>query len=194
VVLRVRVIGLDDLSVRELGYEHGVPEGARLAVSGESSGGNLAAVVAQLARDNGGPPLEFQLLWYPLTLWDFSLPSMVENADAPVLNAAAVSAFYRWYAGDLDPNNPPPGLAPGRAADLSGLPPAYIAVAGHDPLHDDGVRYAELLAAANVAVELNDAQTLVHTFLGYAGVVPGATEAAELGFAALRAALYRKVD
>ena len=74
---------------------------------------------------------------------------------------------------------------PGRAADLSGLPPAYIAVAGHDPLRDDGVRYGELLAAAGVPVEVHNAETLVHGYLGYAGIVPAATEAADLGLAAL---------
>lgn len=88
------------------------------------------------------------------------------------------------------PDRSPAGLAPGRAADLSGLPPAYIAVAGHDPLRDDGARYAELLSAAGVPVELHNAETLVHGYLGYAGVVPAATEATERGLLALRAALH----
>ncbi len=163
---------------------------SRLAVAGDSAGGTLSAVVAQLARDNGGPPIAFQLLWYPSTMWDTSLPSFTENADAPVLDNAAITAFTHWYAGHLDLSNPPAGLAPGRAPDLSGLPPAYIAVAGHDPLRDDGARYAELLAAAGVTVELHSADTLVHGYLGYSGVVPAATEATERGLAALRAALH----
>jgi acetyl esterase/lipase len=165
-------------------------DGSRLAVAGDSAGGTLSAVVAQLARDNDGPPIAFQLLWYPSAMWDNSLPSFAENADAPILDNAAIDAFSRWYAGEADLSDPPPGLAPGRAADLSGLPPAYIAVAGHDPLRDDGARYAELLAAAGVTVELHLADTLVHGYLGYAGVVPAATEAAERGLAALRAALH----
>lgn len=165
-------------------------DGSRLAVAGDSAGGTLSAVVAQLARDNGGPPIAFQLLWYPSTMWDNSLPSFAENADAPVLDNAAIEAFTRWYAGHVDLTDPPAGLAPGRAADLSGLPPAYIAVAGHDPLRDDGARYAELLAAAGVTVELHLADTLVHGYLGYAGVVPAATEATDRGLAALRAALH----
>jgi acetyl esterase/lipase len=165
-------------------------DGSRLAVAGDSAGGTLAAVVAQLARDNDGPPIAFQLLWYPSTMWDTSLPSFAENADAPVLDNAAITAFNRWYAGHLDLSDPPAGLAPGRAADLSTLPPAYIAVAGHDPLRDDGARYAELLADAGVTVELHKADTLVHGYLGYAGVVPVATEATERGLAALRAALH----
>ncbi len=165
-------------------------DGARLAVAGDSAGGTLSAVVAQLARDSDGPPIVFQLLWYPSTMWDNSLPSFAENADAPILDRGAIDAFSRWYAGEVDLADPPPGLAPGRAADLTGLPPAYVAVAGHDPLRDDGARYAELLAAAGVTVELHLADTLVHGYLGYSGVVPAATEATERGLAALRAALH----
>jgi acetyl esterase len=83
----------------------------------------------------------------------------------------------------------PATLAPARAKNLAGLPSAYIAVAGHDPLRDDGARYAELLAAAGVPVELHNAKTLIHGYLGYAGVVPAATEATERGMKALREAL-----
>lgn len=169
-------------------------DGSRLAVAGDSAGGTLAAVVAQLARDstrNGsdGPRVAFQLLWYPSAMWDTSLPSFAENADAPVLDAAAIAEFTHWYAGHVDFSDIPATLAPGRAADLSGLPPAYVAVAGHDPLRDDGIRYAELLAAAGVEVELHHAETLIHGYLGYAAVVPAATEATARGLAALRAAL-----
>jgi acetyl esterase/lipase len=159
----------------------------RMAVAGDSAGGNLAAVVAQLARD-AGTPLRFQLLWYPSTTFDTSLPSFAENADAPVLTLAACKGFTRWYIGDADTSAPPATLVPARG-DLSGLPAAYVAVAGHDPLRDDGVRYAELLTGAGIPVELHNAESLVHGFLGYAGVVPAATEATERGLAALRAAL-----
>jgi acetyl esterase/lipase len=163
---------------------------SRLAVAGDSAGGTLSAVIAQRARDNAGPPISFQLLWYPSTLWDTSLPSFTENASALILDRAAIAAFSRWYAGEVDLTNPPPGLAPGRAKDLAGLPPAYIAVAGHDPLRDDGLRYGELLAAAGVPVEVHNAETLVHGYIGYAGVVPAATEATDRGLAALKAALH----
>jgi acetyl esterase/lipase len=127
-------------------------------------------------------------------MWDTTLPSFAENADAPVLDNAAIAAFTRWYAGHLDPSAVPATLAPGRAEDLSGLPPAYVAVAGHDPLRDDGIRYAELLAEAGVPVELHNAETLVHGYLGYAAVVPAATEATARGLAALRAALHVPPD
>jgi acetyl esterase len=172
--------------------EHAAELGAdprRLAIAGDSAGGNLAAVVALLARDAGGPTIRFQLLWYPATTWDTSLPSFTENADAPVLAVGAVGALSRWYAGHVDLKNPPSTLVPARAEDLTGLPPAYIAVAGHDPLRDDGVRYGELLAAAGVPVEVHNATSLVHGYVGYAGVVPAATDAVERGLNALRAAL-----
>ncbi|WP_156688160.1 alpha/beta hydrolase [Mycobacterium sp. Marseille-P9652] len=162
----------------------------RIALAGDSAGGTIAAATAQRARDRSGPPIAFQLLWYPSTLWDSTLPSFTENATAPILDARAVAAFSRWYAGDVDLSDPPPGMAPGRAESLAGLPPAYIAVAGHDPLRDDGIRYGELLAAAGVPVEVHNAETMVHGYLGYAGVVPAATAATDRGLAALRTALH----
>jgi acetyl esterase/lipase len=147
-------------------------------------------VVSQLARDAGGPQIVFQLLWYPATTWDSSLPSFTENAEAPILNRKTLDMLSRWYAGEADPADLPPTLAPARAQNLAGLPPAYIAIAGHDPLRDDGARYAELLASAGVPVELDNAQTLVHGYASFAGIVPAATEAVERGLAALKAALH----
>ena len=164
-------------------------DATRLAVAGDSAGGTIAAVIAQQARDHSGPPIAFQLLWYPSTMWDASLPSFTENASALVLDREAIAAFSRWYAGEIDLSDPPAGMAPGRAESFDGLPPAYIAVAGHDPLRDDGVRYGELLAAAGVPVEVHNAETLVHGYVGYAGVVPAATDALDRGLAALRAGL-----
>src|ERR1700744_393929 len=107
--------------------EHGSEIGAdadRLAVAGDSAGGTIAAGIAQRARDNAGPPIVFQLLWYPSTMWDASLPSFTENAEAVVLDSAAIAAFSRWYAGEVDLSEPPPGMAPGRAESLAGLPAA----------------------------------------------------------------------
>jgi acetyl esterase/lipase len=170
---------------------------ARMAVAGDSAGGTLSAVMAQLARDHAdedGPRIAFQLLWYPSTTWDASLPSFTENADVPILDADAVAAFSRWYAGEVDLAEPPPAMAPGRAKNLGNLPPAYIAVAGHDPLRDDGIRYGELLAAAGVPVEVHNAETMVHGYLGYAGVVPAATAGMERGLAALRNALHQRSE
>ncbi|MCV7102911.1 alpha/beta hydrolase [Mycobacterium palustre] len=177
------------LWVAERGGELGA-DASRIAVAGDSAGGTIAAATAQASRDNSGPALRFQLLWYPSAMWDPSLPSFTENATAPILDTHAIAQFSRWYAGELDPSDPPAGLAPGRATNLSNLPPAYIGVAGHDPLRDDGIRYGELLAAAGVPVEVHNAETMVHGYLGYAGIVPAATAAQERGLAALRNALH----
>jgi acetyl esterase len=176
--------------------EHGAEIGAdttRMAVAGDSAGATISAVVAQRARDtadSGGPVMVFQLLWYPSTMWDPSLPSFTEKATAPILDVKAVAAFSRWYAAKIDLSDPPPGMAPGRAKDLAGVAPAYIGVAGHDPLRDDGIRYGELLAAAGVPAEVHNAETMVHGYLGYTGVVPAATAGLDRGLAALHNALH----
>jgi acetyl esterase len=170
---------------------------SRIAVAGDSAGGNLSAVVAQLARDNSaewaGPPLVFQLLWYPATGADITLPSFTENVDGPILDRDVIEAFLRWYVPDVDLTEPetlPSTMAPSNAADLSGLPPAYIGVAEYDPLRDDGARYAELLEKAGVPVELHNAPTLAHGFVQLALVVPAAAEATNRGLTALKAALH----
>ncbi|OBK40265.1 lipase [Mycobacterium sp. 1165196.3] len=164
-----------------------------VAVAGDSAGGNLAAVTALLARDNGGPALRFQLLWYSTVAADLSLPSFTDNAEAPMLNRDVIDAFLSWYVPDLDLTDPkalPITMAPANAADLSGLAPAYIATAEHDPLRDDGARYAELLSAAGVPVELTNEPTLVHGFVSFALAIPAAAEATERGLAALHKALH----
>ena len=164
----------------------------RIAVAGDSAGGNLSAVMALLARDNGGPPLAFQLLWYPMVTADLSLPSFAEKAEAPILDREVIEAFGAWYLPGVDISDPttlPVTLVPANAADLSGLPPAYIGTAEHDPLRDDGARYAELLNAAGVPVELSNEPTMVHGFASFALVIPAAAEATNRGLAALKAAL-----
>ncbi|OBI48135.1 lipase [Mycobacterium kyorinense] len=165
----------------------------RIAVAGDSAGGNLSAVMAQLARDHGGPALAFQLLWYPSLIGDLSLPSFTENADAPILDRDVIDAFLQWYVPDVDLSDPtglPATLVPANAADLSGLAPAYISTAEHDPLRDDGARYAELLTAAGVPTELSNEPTLVHGFVSFALFVPAAAEATNRGLAALKNALH----
>jgi acetyl esterase/lipase len=165
----------------------------RIAVAGDSAGGNLAAVMAHLARDNGGPALTFQLLWYPTVTADLSLPSYTENAYAPILDRDVIDAFLSWYLPDLDITDPkalPTTLAPANAKDLSGLPPAFIGTAEHDPLRDDGSRYAELLTAAGVPAELSNEPAMVHGYVSFAPVIPAAAEAANRGLAALKTALH----
>lgn len=165
----------------------------RLAVAGDSAGGNLSAVMALRARDAGGPPLVFQLLWYPVAVGDIKAPSFIENADAYILNQDVTNAFLTWYLPGVDLDDPgslPTDVAPANAESLSGLPPAFIGTAEHDPLRDDGGKYAELLAAAGVAVQHSNEPTMVHGYVSLALASPAATEATERGIAALRAALH----
>ena len=165
----------------------------RIAVAGDSAGANLSAVMTHLARDNAGPELAFQLLWYPPVCADMSLPSFTENATAPVLDLEVIDAFLTWYLPHLDISDPgalPVTFAPAAATDLSGLPPAYIGTAEHDPLRDDGARYAELLTAAGVPVEHSNEPTLVHGYVSFAMVIPAAAEATNRGLAALKRALH----
>ena len=164
----------------------------RIAVAGDSAGGNLSAVMALRARDAGGPPLVFQLLWYPVAVGDLSAPSFTENADAPILNREVIGAFMTWYLPGVDMSDTaslPTDVAPANAASLTGLAPAFIGTAEHDPLRDDGGKYAELLSAAGVPVELSNEPTMVHGYVSLALVSPAATEATNRGIAALRAAL-----
>ena len=190
--------GVDDAwaALRWVG-EHAAELGGdptRIAVAGDSAGGNFSAVMAQKARDNGGPPLVFQLLWYPTTTGDTTLPSFMENADAPILDREMAAAFLHWYVPDVDMGEPaklPVALAPANADDLSGLPPTFIGTAGYDPLRDDGARYAELLRAAGVPVELSNEPTMVHGYVSFALAVPAAAEATNRGLAALKSALHR---
>ena len=189
--------GIDDswAALRWVG-EHAAELGGdpnRIAVAGDSAGGNIAAVMAQLARDHGGPPPVFQLLWYPSITADMSLPSYAENADAPMLNRDVIDAFVAWYVPGVDISDPkalPATLVPANATDLSGLPPAFIGTAAHDPLRDDGAHYAALLKAAGVPVELINEPTMVHGYVSFALVIPAAAEAANRGLAALKNALH----
>lgn len=165
---------------------------SRIAVAGDSAGGNLSAVMALRARDAGGPPLVFQLLWYPVAVGDLSAPSFTQNADAPILNREVIGAFMTWYLPGVDMSDTaslPTDVAPANATTLAGLAPAFIGTAEHDPLRDDGGKYAELLSAAGVPVELSNEPTMVHGYVSLALVSPAATEATNRGIAALRAAL-----
>lgn len=168
----------------------------RIAVAGDSAGANISAVMTQLARDNaenGWPPLIFQLLWYPWITADPSLPSFTENADAPVLDRKAVETFLSWYVPSLNLTDYaalPATLTPSNAADLSGLPPAFIGTAGHDPLRDHGAQYAALLQAVGVGVEWINEANLVHGYINFAEIVPAAAEATNRGLAALNKALH----
>jgi acetyl esterase len=142
---------------------------ARIAVMGDSAGGNLAAVVALMARDAGGPVLAAQELIYPGTDATLASPSLYRLAGAPALTLADIRAYLRHYLGeDGDPRDPL--VSPLLAASHAGLAPALIQTAEHDPLVDDGARYAAALGAAGVPVRYTCYLGAVHGYTSLAGI------------------------
>jgi acetyl esterase/lipase len=125
----------------------------RLAVCGWSAGGNIAAVVCQLARDAGGPPIAGQVLVTPVTDGDFSRPSYMANGQGCGLTASMMRWFWDLYADPVDRQHPK--ASPLRAADLSNLPPALVVTCEFDPLRDEGLDYARRLIEAGVPTELH---------------------------------------
>jgi acetyl esterase len=156
-----------------------------LAVGGDSAGGNLAAVVAQLAKPEG-PKIAFQLLIYPVTqLGGPDMPSMRENAKGYFLERESMQWFTRMYCPDAAQRSDP-RLSPLVAKDLSGLPPAYVATAGFDPLRDEGKAYADKLDAAGVPVTHVNYPGMIHGFFSLRGLIPKAREAVAAAAAAVR--------
>jgi acetyl esterase/lipase len=154
----------------------GIP--GQLVVAGWSAGGNIAAVACQRARDAGGPQITGQLLLNPVTDSDLSRPSYEENAEGYALTTAHMEWFWRLYADAADRTTP---LAAPLRGDLRGLPPAVVVTADFDPLRDEGIAYAEALAAAGVPVEHVRARGHTHTSLTMVDVVlSGAPVRAEL--------------
>jgi len=160
---------------------------SRIAVMGDSAGGNLAAVVALRARDHGGPEIAFQALIYPATDLTMGSPSMEENANAPVLTKADVLAFTSHYLNGHDAADPL--ASPLLASSHRDLPRALIQVAEHDPLRDDGVRYAKALADAGGEVRLTAYDGMPHGFLSFPGLCRSARPALQELVAELRDAL-----
>lgn len=156
---------------RELGA---TPE--RLAVMGDSAGGNLAAVVSQRARDRGGPAIAHQTLIYPSTDMRPDVAPGPEHDLAPMLPKHDRLAYRKHYLGDWD-DLADPRLSPICAPSLAGLPPALIITAEHDPLRAEADRYAERLAAEGVPVRLTDYVGMAHGFLSVPAVASGARQA-----------------
>ena len=150
-------------------------DGTRTAVIGDSAGGNLAAVVSLLARDRSGPAIAFQGLVYPATDLTNGSPSIEENAHAPILTKADMDAFRGHYLGDADPRDPL--LSPLFAPDHTGLPRALVQVAEHDPIRDDGLRYAEALQVAGVPVRTTTYVGMPHGFLAFPRICRSAPQA-----------------
>ncbi|MFJ9407075.1 alpha/beta hydrolase [Streptomyces sp. NPDC101393] len=149
---------------------------ARVAVAGDSSGGNLAAAVTLMTRDRGGPPLAAQLLLYPAL--DHRL--LGRSATAYATGFFHTTAHMRWYwAQYLGPqgDGAHPYASPGLAPDLTGLPPALLVLPECDPLRDEGVAYGRALRAAAVPARVETYRGTFHGFLGTLGQLPEAAHA-----------------
>lgn len=159
---------------------------AKLVLAGDSAGGNLAAVVAQMALDSGEFPVALQVLVYPMTDMSREYPSHRRNASGYMLTTKALHWFMDNYIPDhadrLDPR-----ASPILRPDLKGLPPALVISAEFDPLVDECAAYAERLAAAKVAVKNVCFSGMIHPFLTLSGIVKDSAKAEELIAEAVRA-------
>jgi acetyl esterase len=161
---------------------------ARMAVGGDSAGGNLAAVVAQQLRDDG-PPLRFQLLVYPVTDMHLSHSSIDENADGYFLTKADMTWFRGHYCAGEDWSDP--RMSPLLASDeaVRGVAPALVITAEYDPLRDEGEAYAAKLEAAGVDAKASRYDSVIHGFFSMGDLVPEGKAAIDEAADALRAAL-----
>lgn len=160
-------------------------DGGRIAVAGDSAGGNLAAAVALMARDRGGPRLAHQLLIYPVTDADFERPSYGANgAGEYYLSTVGMQWFWQHYVGLIDPRSEP--LAAVIHSDrLADLPSATVITAEYDPLRDEGDAYAAKLADAGVPVDAMCAPGMIHGFFSLFQMIPSAMPWVERGGANL---------
>lgn len=159
-----------------------------LMVAGDSAGGNLAAVTALRARDAGGPDLVLQVLAYPVTDHDLDRHSyQVYNGSEFIVNRQDMVWYWDHYV-PLMADRGNPYASPLRAASLSGLPPAYIVTAEHDPLRDEGFAYADRLRAARVPVQHRHFGSQIHGFFTMPGALDDADKAIADAGTAIRAA------
>ena len=160
----------------------------RVAVGGESAGGNLATVVSMMARDKKGKMPLHQLLVYPVVSNDMTRPSYMTNADAKPLNKPMMGWFFKHY----DADSSSPYALPIKAPSLKGLPPATIIAAEIDPLLSEGVAYADKLRTDGVAVTYKEYKGVTHEFFGMGAVVPLAKDAETMAAEQLKKAFAGK--
>ena len=160
----------------------------RIAIGGDSAGGNLAAAVALMARDRRGPALRFQLLIYPVTDADFTRASYRENAEGYLLTTKAMEWFWDHYLPEAAQRREP-YASPLRAKELAGLPPAFVITAEYDPLRDEGEAYARRLQQAGVATKLTRYHGAIHGFFAMGLLAEVARSAVSDAVTELRRAL-----
>ncbi|MBX3274352.1 MAG: alpha/beta hydrolase [Sandaracinaceae bacterium] len=161
---------------------------ARLAIGGDSAGGNLAAVVSQRMARTGGPAPRFALLVYPVTDVTREAPSYATFAEGFLLTRDGMRWFIDHYVPD-PARRAEPDVSPLLAPSLAGHPPAHVVIAGFDPLRDEGVAYAARLEAEGVPVELARYPTTFHGFFSSGELLPVSREAVARAAHALRRAL-----
>jgi len=160
-------------------------DASRLAVGGDSAGGNLAAVVSQMARDAGDLPIAFQLLIYPATVQRRFTHSNAVNGQGLLLTVDSMRYFHDHYIDDAQ-HDFDWRAAPLLREDLAGLPPALVLVAGYDPLCDEGTAYAQRLTQAGNSATLVNFSRQIHGFITMGKVIEEANEAVSMCAAALR--------
>lgn len=160
----------------------------RLAVGGDSAGGNLTCVATQFARDEGGPDIKFQLLVYPATDKSLATQSHKELGEGYRLTRSMIDWFYDNYVPEgADINDP--RLSPGKATSFANLPPAFVMTAGFDPLRDEAIEYADAMKAAGVPVQYRCYEGMIHGFFQMGGWLDVSREAVSDASVALKAAL-----
>jgi acetyl esterase len=161
----------------------------RIAVGGDSAGGNLAAVAALILRDAGGPPLAFQLLIYPATDFRANTPSHAQNGSGYLLTREAIDYFSASYLASAQ-DGADWRASPALAKSFRDLPPAFVLTAGYDPLRDEGAEYARLLREAGVPVEYVCFDAQIHGFITMSKVIDAATLAFDRCAGALQRAFF----
>ncbi len=162
----------------------------RIAIGGDSAGGNLTAVTSLMVRDRGGPPLCYQLLVYPVADHAFDTASYEENAEGYLLSRDMMRWFWGHYLKD-ESDGANPLASPLRTTDLSGLPPAFVITAEFDPLRDEGEAYARRLREAGVPTELIRYDGMFHGFLSLFELLDRGREALAAASERLRAGFAR---
>jgi acetyl esterase len=162
-------------------------DGTRVAVMGDSAGGNLAAVCALQARDAGAPSLTLQVLVYPVTDCDFTTHSYQENGQGYLLDKEQMRWFFSCYTrGDVDIADW--RICPLRARDVADVAPALVITAEYDPLRDEGEAYARRLQDAGVQVHRHRYDGMIHAFFGLSGAFDAGRDAIERSATELRRA------